>query len=96
MRLQFEVVLDKLEEFSKKFLILSNIKRLKLLLMLKKLDRPLSSADVHREAKREKIYSNRETTYRALEDLVQTKLVSKSYDEGKKELVYCIKNENDA
>ena len=43
-------------------------------------------------AKKEGLYDNRETTYRALEDLVKTKLISKVYDEEKKELVYFVKN----
>jgi len=51
MKLQFEIALDKLEEFSKKFLVLSNVKRLKLLLLLKKIDEPLPSAEIHRRAK---------------------------------------------
>ena len=75
--------------------ILSNAKRLKLLLLLNKIPAS-SSADIHKEAKKEGIYDNRETTYRALEDLVKTKLVSKTYDEEKKELVYSVKNENNS
>ncbi len=94
MKLNFELLGGKLKEVSRTFLILSNIKRLKLLLLLNKLQ-PSSSADVHRAAKKEGIYSNRETTYRALEDLVKTKLVSKTYDEEKKELVYSA-NENNS
>jgi len=93
MKLSFELLGGKLKEVSQTFLILSNIKRLKLLLLLHKLE-PSSSADIHRVAKKEGIYDNRETTYRALEDLVKTKLVSKTYNEEKKELVYAIKNEN--
>ncbi|MBU1989090.1 MAG: hypothetical protein KKD94_06455 [Nanoarchaeota archaeon] len=92
MKLSFELLGGKLKEVSETFLILSNIKRLKLLLLLNKLP-PSSSADVHKAAKKEGIYDNRETTYRALEDLVKIKLVSKTYDEEKKELVYK-KNEN--
>ena len=94
MKLSFQATIDNLEDLAKRFLILSNLKRLRLLFLLHKLNKPLSSADIHREAKKEKIYSNRETTYRALEDLVKSKLISKSYDEGKKELVYCAKDEN--
>ena len=41
------------------------------------------------------LFVNRETTYRALEDLVKIKIVSKFYDEAKKKIVYCIKDEND-
>jgi len=92
MKLKFELVGGKLKEVSRTFLILSNIKRLRLLLLLNKIPAS-SSADIHRAAKKEGIYSNRETTYRALEDLVKTKLVSKTYDEEKKELVYTVKNE---
>jgi len=95
MKLQFEIALDKLEEFSKKFLVLSNVKRLKLLLLLKKIDEPLPSAEIHRRAKGGGLFVNRETTYRALEDLVKIKIVSKFYDEAKKKIVYCIKDEND-
>ena len=91
MKLKFELALEKVGELSRNFLILSNIKRLKLLLLLNKIN-PASSAGIHRLAKKEGLYNNRETTYRALEDLVKTKLVSKSYDEEKKELVYFIKN----
>ena len=91
MKLRFELALEKVGELSKTFLILSNIKRLKLLLLLHKIN-PSSSADIHRLAKKDGLYDNRETTYRALEDLVKTKLVSKFYDEEKKELVYFIKN----
>ena len=91
MKLGFELALEKVGELSKTFLILSNIKRLKLLLLLHKIN-PSSSADIHRLAKKDGLYNNRETTYRALEDLVKTKLVSKFYDEEKKELVYFIKN----
>jgi len=93
MKLKFELLGDKLKEVSRTFLILSNVKRLKLLLLLNKIPAS-SSADIHRVAKKEGIYDNRETTYRALEDLVKTKLVSKTYNEEKKELVYAIKNEN--
>ena len=90
MKLSFELVGGKLKEVSETFLILSNLKRLKLLLLLNKLE-PSSSADIHRAAKQEGIYNNRETTYRALEDLVKTKLISKTYNEEKKELVYSAK-----
>ncbi len=93
MKLTFNLIDGTLEELSKTFLILSNLKRLKLLLLLKKIGRS-SSADIHREAKKSGIYENRETTYRALEELVKTKFVSKGYDEEKKELVYFIKNED--
>lgn len=90
MNISFEVIGGKLKEVSSAFLVLSNVKRLKLLLLLNRLN-PSSSADIHRAAKQEGIYNNRETTYRALEDLVKTKLVSKTYDEEKKELVYSAK-----
>lgn len=90
MRVVFELIPEKLGELAKTFLILSNIKKLKLLLMLKKIS-PSSSAEIHKIAKKEKLYDNRETTYRALEDLVKTKLVSKKYDEDKKGLVYFVK-----
>jgi Fe2+ or Zn2+ uptake regulation protein len=90
MNISFEVIGGKLKEVSSAFLVLSNIKRLKLLLLLNRLE-PSSSAGIHRAAKQEGIYTNRETTYRALEDLVKTKLVSKTYDEEKKELVYSAK-----
>ena len=91
MKLRFELALEKIEELSKTFLILSNLKRLKLLLLLHRIN-PSSSAEIHRLAKKDGLYANRETTYRALEDLVKTKLVSKFYDEEKKELVYFVKN----
>ena len=91
MKLKFELALEKVGELSKNFLILSNIKRLKLLLLLHKIN-PASSADIHKLAEKEGLYDNRETTYRALEDLVKTKIVSKIYDDEKKELVYFIKN----
>ena len=93
MKLKFELALEKVVELSKTFLILSNIKRLKLLLLLHKIN-PSSSADIHKIAKKDGIYTNRETTYRALEDLVKVKLVSKFYNEESKELVYSVKNEN--
>lgn len=95
MKLKFELGGGKLKEVAQNFLILSNIKRLKLLLLLGKIPSS-SSADIHRMAKKEGIYDNRETTYRALEELVKTKLVSKAYDEEKKELVYAFKNENNS
>jgi len=95
MKLSFELVGGKLKEVSQTFLILSNIKRLKLLLLLGKLP-PSSSADIHRAAQKEGLYDNRETTYRALEELLKTKLVSKTYDDEKKELIYSFKNENNS
>ena len=52
---------------------------------------PSSSADIHRAAKKDGLYNNRETTYRALEALVKTKLVLKTYDDERKELVYSVK-----
>ena len=91
MKLKFDLALEKVGELSNTFLILSNIKRLKLLLFLHKIN-PASSASIHQLAKKEGLYDNRETTYRALEDLVKTKLISKVYDEEKKELVYFVKN----
>ena len=91
MRLKFDLALEKVGELSKTFLILSNIKKLKLLLFFNGIE-PSSSASIHLVAKKEGLYDNRETTYRALEDLVKTKLVSKTYDEEKKELVYFVKN----
>jgi len=95
MKLKFELLGGKLKEVSETFLILSNVKRLRLLFLLSKTP-PSSSAEIHRLAQKEGIYDNRETTYRALEDLVKTKLVSKTYDEEKKELVYRFKNENNS
>ena len=95
MKLNFELIGGKLKEVSETFLILPNVKRLRLLLLLSKTS-PSSSAEIHRLAQKEGIYDNRETTYRALEDLVKTRLVSKTYDEEKKELVYNFKNENNS
>lgn len=93
MQLKFNLLTEKLENLTKTFLVLSNIKRLKLLLLLNKIN-SASAAQIHKLAKKEGIYTNRETTYRALEDLVRIKLVSKGYNEESKELVYSIKNEN--
>ena len=95
MNLNFELVGDKLKETATIFLVLSNVKKLKLLLLISKI-LPSSSADIHKSAKKEGIYDNRETTYRALEELVKIKLVSKGYNEESKELVYSIKNENNS
>ncbi len=94
MKLDFELALEKIDELSKTFLILSNLKRLRLVLLLNKIE-PSSSAEIHRLAKKERIYDNRETTYRALEELVKTKLVSKVYEEQKKELIYSVKRKNE-
>lgn len=93
MQLKFNLITERLEDLTKKFLVLSNIKRLRLLLLLNKIN-SASAAQIHKIAKKEGIYNNRETTYRALEYLVKIKLVSKLYDEESKELVYSIKNEN--
>lgn len=90
MQLKFNLLTDKLENLTKTFLVLSNIKRLRLLLLLNKINSG-SAAQIHKIAKKEGIYSNRETTYRALEDLVKIKLVSKGYNEENKELVYSVK-----
>ena len=95
MQLKFNLLTEKLENLTKTFLVLSNIKRLKLLLLLNKIN-SASAAQIHKLAKKEGIYTNRETTYRALEDLVRIKLVSKGYNEESKELVYSIKNENNS
>ena len=95
MQLKFNLLTEKLENLTKTFLVLSNIKRLKLLLLLNKISYA-SAAQIHKLAKKEGIYTNRETTYRALEDLVRIKLVSKGYNEENKELVYSIKNENNS
>ena len=75
MQLKFNLLTEKLENLTKTFLVLSNIKRLKLLLLLNKIS-SASAAQIHKLAKKEGIYTNRETTYRALEDLVRIKLVS--------------------
>mgnify|MGYP001605118710 FL=1 len=80
MQLKFNLLTEKLEDLKKKFLVLSNIKRLKLLLLLNKIN-PSSAAQIHKIAKKDGIYTNRETTYRALEELVKVKLVSKGYNE---------------
>jgi len=95
MKLKFELMGGKLKEVSRTFLILSNVKRLRLLLLLNKINIS-SSAEIHILAKKEGIYDNRETTYRALEDLVEVKLISKKYDEEKKELVYGVNDENNS
>ena len=95
MQLKFNLLTEKLENLTKTFLVLSNIKRLRLLLLLNKIS-SASAAQIHKLAKKDGIYTNRETTYRALEDLVRIKLVSKGYNEESKELVYSIKNENNA
>ena len=95
MQLKFNLLTEKLEDLKKTFLVLSNIKRLKLLLLLNKIH-PSSAAQIHKIAKKDGIYTNRETTYRALEELVKVKLVSKGYNEESKELVYSIKNENNS
>ena len=95
MQLKFNLLTEKLEDLKKKFLVLSNIKRLRLLLLLNKIN-PSSAAQIHKIAKKEGIYTNRETTYRALEELVKVKLVSKGYNEESKELLYSVKNENNS
>ncbi|MEK6942588.1 MAG: hypothetical protein AABX00_00825 [Nanoarchaeota archaeon] len=95
MQLKFNLLTEKLEDIKKTFLVLSNIKRLRLLLLLNKTNSS-SAAQIHKIAKKEGIYTNRETTYRALEELVKVKLVSKGYNEESKELVYSIKNENNS
>ena len=95
MQLKFNLLTEKLEDLKKTFLVLSNIKRLRLLLLLNKINSS-SAAQIHKIAKKEGIYTNRETTYRALEELVKVKLVSKGYNEESKELVYSVKNENNS
>ena len=95
MQLKFNLLTEKLEDLKKTFLVLSNIRRLRLLLLLNKIN-PSSAAQIHKIAKKEGIYTNRETTYRALEELVKVKLVSKGYNEESKELIYSIKNENNS
>ena len=70
MQLKFNLLTDKLEDLTKTFLVLSNIKRLRLLLLLNKINSG-SAAQIHKIAKKEGIYTNRETTYRALEGFVK-------------------------
>ena len=90
MYVSYKVNCENIDEVAKGFKLLGNSKHLRIILLLK--DKPMPLDEIHETMEQKKVYSHRETTYKALEKRVEGKLITKEYDANSKKLVYDIKS----
>ena len=88
MQIKLDVQEDNVQKNAERAKVLGNPKNLLILLALQ--EKPLSLDEIHNKLKK-KSYLHRESTYRALEKLVQTKFLGKEYDQINKKIIYRIK-----
>jgi Fe2+ or Zn2+ uptake regulation protein len=85
MRIQYDVTEGNFEELAEKFKLLGNPKHLQIVLILE--DKSLSLDEIHEQVKN-KLYIHRESTYKALEKMVENDLIDKKYDKNLKKFYY--------
>jgi len=93
MYISNKLTADNLDKLAKKYKLLGNSKHLRIILLLK--DKSMSLDEIHKVMAKNKVYSHRETTYKALEKMVGGKLINKEYDVKTKKLLYSIKQKNE-
>ena len=92
MRFSFDVNKEDLLENSKKFRVLGNPIRLRILFILN--ESPAYLDQIHIRLKKEDLFLYRESTYKSLERLVETGFVNKSYDPKTKKMIYSLIKKN--
>jgi hypothetical protein len=85
MQIELEVQEDNVQKVAKRAKVLGNPNNLLILLALQ--DKPLSLDEIHNKIMK-KSYLHRESTYRALEKLVQTEFLEKEYNQTSKKIIY--------
>lgn len=88
MRLNFDVNAENYDKTAKKFKILGNLAHLKILLILEAGSMTMDA--VHAKLKEHGIYKHRENTYKALEKLVELKILKKEYREEQRRFFYSL------
>jgi Fe2+ or Zn2+ uptake regulation protein len=87
MQIKLDVQEDSVQKIAERAKVLGNPKNLLILLALQ--EKSLSLDEIHNKLKK-KSYLHRESTYRALEKLVQVKFLEKEYDKANKKIIYIL------
>ena len=86
MQLKQELTEDTLKEVAKQCKVLGNPKHLQILLILE--NKPQTLDEIHEKLQKKHTYLHRESTYKAIEKMVDTELIKKEYDQKKKKFFY--------
>jgi len=86
MQLKQELTEDSLKEVAKQCKALGNPKHLQILLILE--SRPHTLDEIHEKLQKKHIYLHRESTYKAIEKMVDGELIKKEYNQKKKKFFY--------
>ena len=90
MRLNISFDKEDYNKKSEKFLLLGNQNHLRILLILKEADKPLTTEEIRVILEKEGIYKHRENTYKALQKLVRVGLIKKQKGPNKIGDVYSL------
>jgi len=88
MQIKQELTETSLKEIAKKYKILGNPKHLQIFLFLE--NKPQTLDEIHEKLQKKRIYLYRESTYKAIEKMVDVGLIKKEYDQKKKRFFYKI------
>jgi len=91
MRLNISFDKEDYKKKSEKFLLLGNPNHLRILLILKEADGPLTTEEIRAILENEGIYKHRENTHKALQKLVRLNLIKKQKGENQIGDVYFLK-----
>jgi len=88
MQLKQDLTEDSLKEIAKKSKLLGNPKHLQILLIIENKSQTLD--EIHERIKKKRTYLHRESTYKAIEKMVDASLIKKEYDPKMKKFFYSI------
>jgi predicted transcriptional regulator len=88
MRLEQELTENSIITMAKQCKALGNPKHLQILLILE--NRPQTLDEIHEKLQKKRIFLHRESTYKAIEKMVDVELIKKEYDQKKKKFFYSI------
>jgi len=86
MKLRFDINKSNIKEIAEKLKGIGTPGCLRILMLLK--NNSLSLNEVDEVLYKENIYKHRESAYKALEKLVNLKIVKKEYDQERKKIIY--------
>ena len=88
MQIKQELTEDVIKTIAKKCRLLGNPKHLQILLILENKTQTLD--EIHEKLQKKHTYLHRESTYKAIEKMVDGELIKKEYDQKKKKFFYKI------
>lgn len=88
MQFKQDLTEDSLKLVAKKCKLLGNPKHLQILLILE--DKLQTLDEIHEKLQKKHIYLHRESTYKAIEKMVDGELIKKEYDQKKKKFFYTV------